>query len=113
MAVKNICLLYTGGTIGMIRDADTGVYYPPQDPVAFQNAVPELAHLPEHFPEERPHFADFHIIANLDSTNILECTRDEPTECTEKWNQPQYKGYLGHHRPITVPNRDIPMSKIG
>ena len=70
MQNKNICLLVTGGTIGMIEHPDTGAVIPPDDPVDFEKAVPELARLPEHFPDERPHFADCQIIANLDSTNV-------------------------------------------
>lgn len=70
MEVKNICLLMTGGTIGMVADPDTGAILPPKTPVDFEQVVPELAHLPEYFPDECPRFADYQILANLDSTNM-------------------------------------------
>lgn len=70
MDAKNICLLVTGGTIGMVEDPNTGAIVPPENPVDFEQVVPELARLPDHFPDERPNFAGYQIIANLDSTNV-------------------------------------------
>jgi L-asparaginase len=70
MKEKNICLLFSGGTIGMVKDPETGALRPPRNPLDFEQSIPELAHLPDHFPDERPRFAGYEFIANLDSTNV-------------------------------------------
>jgi len=63
MSMKNdskVCLIYTGGTIGMHRDAD-GVLRPPENPDSFLQIAPEL--------EEIAKF-DFFPLMNKDSTNM-------------------------------------------
>jgi len=56
-----ICLIYTGGTIGMVRD-DDGELRPPEDPKAFLRVAPELDDLVEY---------DFVALLNKDSTNVV------------------------------------------
>jgi L-asparaginase len=57
--LPKICLIYTGGTIGMIRDGD--VLKPPNDPSNFFKIAPELSNLAE---------IDFVPLLNKDSTNM-------------------------------------------
>jgi L-asparaginase len=56
-----ICLLYTGGTIGMVRDADNRLQ-PPADPNDFLRLAPELSEIVTY---------DFVILMNKDSTNVV------------------------------------------
>ena len=59
--VKNkICLLYTGGTIGMVSDA-SGTLRPPNNPNDFLKFAPELGEIIDY---------DFEPLLNKDSTNM-------------------------------------------
>ena len=58
--MNKICILYTGGTIGMIADAN-GILQPPQNPQDFLNIAPEIHQIAD---------IDFFPIMNKDSTNI-------------------------------------------
>lgn len=60
--MKNkICMLYTGGTIGMVKDAG-GTLRPPENPEDFLNVAPELKNIVD---------LDFVNLINKDSTNIV------------------------------------------
>lgn len=59
-AKPRLCLIYTGGTIGMVRDS--GVLHPPDRPEDFLRVAPELDALVEF---------DFIEVENKDSTNIV------------------------------------------
>jgi L-asparaginase len=59
MSLPKVCLVYTGGTIGMVREDD--VLRPPRDPGSFLAIAPELAELAE---------IEFVPLLNKDSTNI-------------------------------------------
>jgi len=56
----NICLIYTGGTIGMHRDVE-GTLHPPKDPMSFLKIAPELSEMAEF---------EFVNLMNKDSTNM-------------------------------------------
>lgn len=56
-----ICLLYTGGTIGMIED-ENGVKRPPTNPGDFLRVAPELPTITEF---------EFQTLLNKDSTNMV------------------------------------------
>jgi L-asparaginase type I len=58
--MSKICLIYTGGTIGMVRD-ESGELRPPDDPKDFLQLAPELIDVTEF---------DFVPVMNKDSTNI-------------------------------------------
>lgn len=57
---NKVCLIYTGGTIGMTRD-NAGVLRPPASPQDFLNVAPELGDIVDF---------DFVPLINKDSTNI-------------------------------------------
>lgn len=65
--VKNICLLFTGGTITMIKDG--GALRPPDTPLDFLREMPELENL-HHYFDERPRLAGTEFLFNVDSTNM-------------------------------------------
>jgi L-asparaginase len=56
-----LCLLYTGGTIGMVRNEE-GNLVPPVRPDDFLSMAPELSDLAD---------VDFEVLLNKDSTNIV------------------------------------------
>jgi L-asparaginase len=64
---KRIGLLFAGGTITMIHDGEA--LRPPDTPLDFLTAMPELAQLESYF-DERPHLAGTHMLFNEDSTNL-------------------------------------------
>ncbi len=56
-----ICLLFAGGTIGMVRNPQTGVLQP----------VGNSAEIIQHFPEIQKHVQlDFKMVVNIDSSNM-------------------------------------------
>lgn len=55
------CLIYTGGTIGMVVDSK-GALRPPEDPEDFLNVAPELKEIADF---------DFVPLLNKDSTNVV------------------------------------------
>ena len=60
MAKPKICLIYTGGTIGMILSPDRGLR-PPEDPNDFLKVAPEISDIVDF---------DFVPLLNKDSTNV-------------------------------------------
>lgn len=59
MDLPRICLIYTGGTIGMVREG--GVLSPPADPMTFLEIAPELAQVAD---------VTFVPLMNKDSANM-------------------------------------------
>ncbi|MCH9697888.1 MAG: asparaginase domain-containing protein [Gammaproteobacteria bacterium] len=57
---QKICLIYTGGTIGMVRDS-SGVLHPPEAPDSFRNTADDFGLMDY----------DFVPLLNKDSTNML------------------------------------------
>ncbi len=79
---QKICLIYTGGTIGMVRRGD-GTLVPPEDPNDFLSVAPELSSIIDF---------DFVPLMNKDSTNIV------PSDWTIMANaiyERRAKGYRG------------------
>ena len=75
MTKKKICLIYTGGTIGMVRhiQEDGNVELrPPEDRNAFKRNIPEISELVDY---------DYVPVLNLDSSNLL--PEDWVTRCNE------------------------------
>ena len=60
-SLPRICLIYTGGTIGMVRDR-SGELRPPEDPADFLRVAPELGELVSY---------TFVPLLNKDSTNVV------------------------------------------
>jgi len=58
---EKFCLIYTGGTIGMVVDKN-GALRPPEDPEDFLNVAPELRDISDF---------DFVPLLNKDSTNVV------------------------------------------
>lgn len=69
MTPKNICLLFTGGTITMIRDEASGMLRPPDSPLDFLTHMPELAHMHDLL-DERPRLAGTRHLFNVDSSEM-------------------------------------------
>jgi len=89
---NKICLIYTGGTIGMQRDVRTGTLHPPEDPESFLNVAPEL---------KEKNFK-FKSLMNKDSTNMT--PEDWTTIATEIYNRRNdgYKGFVVAHGTDTM-----------
>jgi L-asparaginase type I len=89
-----VCIIYTGGTIGMIRDAD-GVLHPPDDPSNFLRIAPELLEIAE---------VDLAVVSNKDSTNINPA--DWAAMATEVYERiiagPTYSGFVIVHGTDTM-----------
>ncbi len=69
MTPKNICLLFTGGTITMIRDEESGMLRPPDSPLDFVAQMPELAQM-HALLDERPRLAGTRYLFNVDSAEM-------------------------------------------
>jgi len=82
MDKPKICLIYTGGTIGMNRDSQ-GVLHPPENPEDFLKLAPELKDLADY---------DFVSVLNKDSTNIIP---EDWTKIAETIYQRRNDGYIG------------------
>lgn len=68
MARPKICLLFAGGTIGMVRNTRTGVLQPAEDSSAILRIAPQL--------QKHLHL-DFKMLANIDSSNMTPITWTE------------------------------------
>lgn len=77
-----ICLIYTGGTIGMVRDGD-GSLRPPDDPEDFLRLAPELDEIVAY---------DFVALLNKDSTNVVP---DDWSLIAEAIYRRRFDGYEG------------------
>lgn len=83
MTKPKVCLIYTGGTIGMIREND--VLKPPEDPSRFTDIAPEINELAD---------IDYFFPINKDSTNVT------PADWTKMANEVHSRmgpdnGYVG------------------
>ena len=81
MTNQKICLIYTGGTIGMYRDKK-GILRPPENPEDFLALAPEL---------EKSEF-DFVDLLNKDSTNIIP---EDWTKIADAIYERRNNGYAG------------------
>ena len=93
MSLPKICLIYTGGTIGMIREGE--VLKPPEDPGAFIAIAPELEEIAE---------IDFVPLLNKDSTNIIPADWTRMAETVHERMGPghNYRGFVIAHGTDTM-----------
>src|SRR3990167_3696829 len=61
MKKPKICLIFCGGTIGMVRNPSTGVLGPAQDASEILRLFPELQKIIQF---------DFKVLVNIDSSNM-------------------------------------------
>jgi len=98
MARKNIskkskiCLIYTGGTIGMTRDAK-GILSPPKNPGSFIDLAPELKSLADF---------DFKLLMNKDSTNMVPGDWSHIATCVYDNLNKGYDGFVIAHGTDTM-----------
>jgi L-asparaginase len=93
MTLPKICLIYTGGTIGMVRA--NGILKPPEDPDAFLTIAPELGELAE---------IDFVPLLNKDSTNITPADWTLMAKAVYERMGPEqgYRGFVVAHGTDTM-----------
>jgi L-asparaginase type I len=77
-----LCILYTGGTIAMVRD-ERGDLVPPRVPTDFLSVAPELEDVAD---------IDVAVLMNKDSTNIVP---DDWTTMAEAIYERRHDGYAG------------------
>ncbi len=123
MKKPKICLLFCGGTIGMVRNSKTGVLEPAQDASEILRLFPELQKILQF---------DFKVLVNIDSSNM------DPeiwTQIAKKIHSlyDQYDGFVVAHgtdtmaytasamsfalqnlnKPIVFTGSLVPLSEIG
>ncbi|MDI6735966.1 MAG: asparaginase [bacterium] len=86
-----ICLIYTGGTIGMIETPDG--LRPPEDPSDFLKIAPELKELVE---------IDFVPLLNKDSTNMNPSDWEKMAQAVYERLNNEYKGFVIAHGTDTM-----------
>lgn len=92
-AKKKICLIYTGGTIGMIAD-EKGELGPPTNPNDFLSLAPELSEIAEF---------DFVPLMNKDSTNVVPRDWTKMAHCVyERLQSNLYDGFVIVHGTDTM-----------
>lgn len=91
--LPKVCLIYTGGTIGMIREGD--VLKPPQDPSHFYAIAPELSRIAD---------IDFVPVLNKDSTNMHPDNWTAMADAVYSRMGPEfgYKGFVIAHGTDTM-----------
>jgi len=87
-----ICLLHTGGTIGMIEDTN-GILTPPQTPTDLRKLVPELEQVAD---------IDFVPLFNKDSTNIFPCDWTTMAHNVFQRRNRGYDGFVISHGTDTM-----------
>src|ERR1044072_1270389 len=92
-SLPKICLIYTGGTIGMTREGN--VLKPPKDPASFNKIAPELNELAE---------IDFVPLLNKDSTNMTPADWTKMATAVYKRMGPEhgYRGFVIAHGTDTM-----------
>ncbi len=120
---KKICILFTGGTIGMVRDPKTKALKPPTKPSEILKTIPSLKGVLD---------IDFKPVFNIDSANM---TPGHWTELADKIHElyQKYDGFVvthgtdtmsfsssafsyifrGLNKPIVFTGSVIPVSEIG
>jgi len=89
---SKICLIYTGGTIGMRRDSKTGILHPPENPETFLDIAPEL---------NKDEF-DFVKLMNKDSTNMIPDDWTKIAKAIYDRRNEGYKGFVIAHGTDTM-----------
>lgn len=92
MKKPKICLLFCGGTIGMVRNTKTGVLEPAEDASEILRSFPELQKIVQF---------DFKVVVNMDSSNM---SPDVWTLIAKKIHQyyDQYDGFVIAHGTDTM-----------
>ena len=91
-SLGKICLIYTGGTIGM-RRIDSGALAPPSNPKDFLRVAPELIELVKF---------DFVDLMNKDSTNVNPADWKKIAEAIYLRKDDGYNGFLVAHGTDTM-----------
>lgn len=93
MALPRICLIYTGGTIGMVREG--GILRPPSDPDSFNRVAPEIQQMAE---------IDFVPLLNKDSTNMTPADWSSMARAVQERMGPDhdYKAFVIAHGTDTM-----------
>ena len=89
---RKICIIYTGGTIGMIEGID-GVRRPPEDPSDFLSVVPQVRHVIDF---------DFVKLLNKDSTNMIPFDWRNIADAIYQRRNKGYTGFLIIHGVDTM-----------
>ncbi len=87
-----VCLIYTGGTIAMRRDA-AGVARPPEDAAGFLAAMPEV---------EREFDVDFVPLMNRDSVNVVPADWSAMARAVWERRRAGYTGFVVVHGTDTM-----------
>ena len=90
--LKKICLIYTGGTIGMTKDGK-GVLRPPDNPEDFTKIAPEINEIAE---------VDFVALMNKDSTNIVPSDWTAMAQAVYDRRNDGYAGFVIAHGTDTM-----------
>src|SRR4051794_27977384 len=87
-----ICLIYTGGTIGMVRDR-SGDLRPPDDPADFLRVAPELEDIVSY---------EFVPLLNKDSTNVVPSDWVKMARAIYQRRNDGYDGFVVVHGTDTM-----------
>ena len=90
--LKKICLIYTGGTIGMTKDSK-GVLRPPDNPDDFIKIAPEIDEIAE---------VDFVPLMNKDSTNIVPSDWTKMAQAVYERRSHGFAGFVIAHGTDTM-----------
>jgi len=87
-----VCLIYTGGTLGMVR-GDDGVLKPPKNPKDFLRVAPELGEIVD---------LDFVGLLNKDSTNMIPADWSLMAQAVYDRRDQGYDGFVVAHGTDTM-----------
>ena len=90
--MNKICLIYTGGTIGMVKGHD-GVLRPPENPDDFLDLAPEIKEIAD---------ITFVPLINKDSTNIVPSDWTKMAEAVYARRHDGYAGFVIAHGTDTM-----------
>ena len=97
--MQRICLLFTGGTIAMTQTE--GGLRPPDAPLNFREAMPELEKLYLYF-DEQPQLAGYDVLFNIDSSNMTPAHWQQIARAVYA-RLPEYDGFVITHGTDTMP----------
>lgn len=90
--MNKICIIYTGGTIGMTKDKD-GILMPPSNPDDFLDIAPEIEGIAK---------VDFLRLMNKDSTNIVPSDWKKMAHAVYARRKDGYSGFVIAHGTDTM-----------
>jgi L-asparaginase len=123
MAKPRICVLFAGGTIGMVKDPSSGIYQPAANSHDLIREMPEI---------QKIMTLDFKFVMNIDSSNIGALEWQTIAEAVKK-NYDNYDGFVIAHgtdtmvytasalslalrnlsKPVVLTGALIPLSELG